>query len=136
MEENSLEVPSEINNDPWDLAYVQPALRATPKARPEQPFPPAQLSKMESFFGSDIDQHGTVKLNQLGHIDRAAIDEYWQEQIQRAPKQNILSILIGEGCGSLRIGVTQKQTHKNQKANEATNELGEVEVIPERGFLV
>lgn len=31
--------------DPFENAYVQPALRANPRARPEQPFPPAQLGR-------------------------------------------------------------------------------------------
>lgn len=31
--------------DPFRKAYLQPALRANPKARPEQPFPPAQLGR-------------------------------------------------------------------------------------------
>ena len=126
-------------NDPWDLAYVQPALRANPKARPEQPFPPGQLGKVESFFqrNSDMDQHGTVKLNRLGHTDRALIDDYWEEQIKKCGNQNIVNVLIGEDCGALRIGATHKQVRKSPKVNDTTNEvIGEVEVIPDKGYMV
>jgi hypothetical protein len=38
------------NFDPFRKAYQQPALRANPRARPEQPFPAAQLGR-ESMMG-------------------------------------------------------------------------------------
>ncbi|KAL7550548.1 hypothetical protein ACHAWF_013768 [Thalassiosira exigua] len=31
-------------DDPFELAYVQPVIRASPHARPEQPFPPPPRS--------------------------------------------------------------------------------------------
>ena len=40
--------------DPFEHAYVQPALRATSRARPEQPFPPAQLGREEKFLGYKV----------------------------------------------------------------------------------
>ena len=32
-------------DDPFELAYVQPVIRASPHARPEQPFPPVSLRR-------------------------------------------------------------------------------------------
>jgi len=37
--------------DPFKKAYMQPALRANPRARPEQPFPPAQLGRATGAGG-------------------------------------------------------------------------------------
>eukprot|EP00985_Skeletonema_marinoi_P035376 scaffold46383_cov270-Skeletonema_marinoi.AAC.1 len=40
------------DSDPFELAYVQPVIRANPHARPEQPFPPAQLGREEVLLGN------------------------------------------------------------------------------------
>lgn len=129
------------NEDPWDKAYMQPALRACPRARPEQPFPPAQLGKVESLFTCDkADRTGTVKLNKLGHSERVAINEFWKEQVLKAGKQNLLSVLIGDECGTLRIGI-QSYSESTKKRRENSSELnsfepGDVEVIPGVGVMV
>ena len=58
--------------DPFRKAYLQPALRANPKARPEQPFPPAQLGRENVFWGSG-GGGGIVKAGgSLGPIDPAS----------------------------------------------------------------
>jgi len=120
---------------------MQPALRACPKARPEQPFPPAQLGKVESLFTCDrADRTGTVKLNKLGHSERVAINEFWKEQVLKAGKQNLLSVLIGDECGTLRIGI-QSYSESTKKRRENSSELnsfepGDVEVIPGVGVMV
>jgi hypothetical protein len=99
--------------DPFDQAYLQPALRANPRARPEQPFPPAQLDREEALFrhpsiasgGSDLlDSGATVRLKSLNQQDRRLVNRWWNDQLQRAGPQNIISILVGEECGNLTIG--------------------------------
>eukprot|EP00814_Leptocylindrus_danicus_P006342 CAMPEP_0116008806 /NCGR_PEP_ID=MMETSP0321-20121206/3071_1 /TAXON_ID=163516 /ORGANISM="Leptocylindrus danicus var. danicus, Strain B650" /LENGTH=846 /DNA_ID=CAMNT_0003477677 /DNA_START=349 /DNA_END=2889 /DNA_ORIENTATION=- len=116
-------------DDPWDLAYVQPALRATSKAKPEQPFPPAQLGRAETFLsGTDDDQHGTVRLNSLSHKDRVIIDGWWNEQIRNAGKQKIFNVLIGEESGTLRVG---------RSSNRRMSEMESVaNANAERGIMV
>lgn len=49
------------NFDPFRKAYQQPALRANPRARPEQPFPAAQLGRetMMGRFGGGSLSTGT-----------------------------------------------------------------------------
>merc|ERR1712238_182425 len=74
--------------DPFEQAYLQPALRANPRARPEQPFPPKQLGREEIFLGqfqmkgnsgslvSDedvLDSKATVRLKNLNREDRNLI---------------------------------------------------------------
>jgi len=39
------------NFDPYEHAYCQPALRASPFAKPEQPFPPGKLGKDDVLPG-------------------------------------------------------------------------------------
>lgn len=127
------------NFDPWQFAYIQPALRANPIARPEQPFPPAQLGKIESFYSNeDLDKHGTVKLNRLGHADRQTIDDYWKAQLEKAGPQNLFAILIGEESGTLRIGNTTK---KRRNDNHIDHRNEEVEIVSDHmktssGYLV
>jgi Calcium-dependent channel, 7TM region, putative phosphate len=100
--------------DPFEKAYVQPALRANPRARPEQPFPVAQLGPDDSFYkrgsseststdGSWHDSRATVRLKSMNQQDRRLINGWWNDQIQRAGDQNIFAILIGEECGTLTI---------------------------------
>jgi hypothetical protein len=113
--------------DPFRKAYLQPALRANPKARPEQPFPPAQLGRETAMSrggvgaGADLappshelraddsadddwqDSGATVRLKSLNQQDRRLINRWWNEQLERAGDQNVFAILIGEECGTLTL---------------------------------
>ena len=99
------------NYDPFRKAYLQPALRANPNARPEQPFPPAQLGREETFFAKDSDDsmqglqdsHATVRLVNMDQNDRRVINRWWTDQFQRAGKQNFFNVLFGEECGTLTL---------------------------------
>ena len=102
--------------DPFEQAYLQPALRSHARARPEQPFPPAQLGREEVFLGKNAigeslgvigeeaicDVSATVRLRCLNQQDRKAIDEWWRYQMRSAGKQNKLRVLIGEESGTLQ----------------------------------
>ena len=118
--------------DPFENAYVQPALRANPRARPEQPFPPAQLGR-EDFSSSinqtvaavsaglgganiggepqvvqhpeliKLDSGARVRLKGLHQLDRRNLNIWWNDQLQKCGDQNILRILMGEECGKLKI---------------------------------
>jgi len=110
--------------DPFEQAYLQPALRANPRARPEQPFPPAQLGREDILFGrktstsnknnnysglpdeddSMLDSGATVRLKSMSQQDRKLTNRWWDDQIQRCGDQNVFSILIGEECGTLTLG--------------------------------
>jgi hypothetical protein len=101
-------------HDPYRKAYLQPALRANPRARPEQPFPPAQLGRAETFFGTDNgmsqsmdsdvqDCNATVRLKSLNQHDRRLVDRWWNDQLQRCGDQNLFPLLIGEECGALTL---------------------------------
>jgi hypothetical protein len=100
-------------HDPFRKAYIQPALRANPRARPEQPFPVAQLgpeeimkrtsSESSSTDGGWQDSRATVRLKSMNQHDRKLIDRWWNDQLQHAGEQNVWSILIGEECGTLTI---------------------------------
>jgi hypothetical protein len=101
-------------HDPYDLAYLQPVLRANPHARPEQPFPPAQLGSEQTLVGrqtttiseesSLIDCTATVRLKSLNQQDRRSINKWWNDQLKRAGPQNNGAILIGAECGTLTAG--------------------------------
>jgi len=101
--------------DPYEHAYCQPALRANPYARPEQPFPPAQLGKEEaSKHGCESptidgmesigDDKATVRLKSLNQQDRAILNQWWEQQLKASEPHDFLQILIGEESGSLRLG--------------------------------
>jgi len=96
--------------DPFKRAYLQPALRANPRARPEQPFPPNQLGREEVLqqpAGDDQLLHSsgaTVRLKGMNQLNRRLVNRWWNDQLQCCGDQNILNILIGEECGSLTIG--------------------------------
>jgi hypothetical protein len=99
--------------DPFKEAYLQPALRANPRAKPEQPFPPAQLGREETFFGSSsayageddlLDSDGWVRLKSMNQQDRRLINRWWKDQLQRCGEQNFFAVLTGEECGTLTIG--------------------------------
>ena len=107
------------SHDPFRMAYIQPALRANPRARPEQPFPVAQLGPEDSLLmsrrGSESnetvstgdggwhDSSATVRLKSMNQHDRRLIDRWWNDQLQRAGEQDVFFILIGEECGTLTI---------------------------------
>jgi hypothetical protein len=96
--------------DPFKRAYVQPALRANPRARPEQPFPPSQLGRLEVLHKPSEDDQllydsgATVRLKGMDQQNRRLVNRWWDDQLQRCGDQNILRVLIGEECGSLTIG--------------------------------
>mmetsp|Transcript_3109 Transcript_3109/g.5787 ORF Transcript_3109/g.5787 Transcript_3109/m.5787 type:complete len:1064 (-) Transcript_3109:263-3454(-) len=99
--------------DPFEHAYCQPALRANPVARPEQPFPPGQLGtdeflSCENFEGlkeGDLcDDKATVRLKSLNHRDRKILNHWWSSQMQAAGQQKLLSVLVGNESGTLRLG--------------------------------
>ncbi|KAG7344178.1 protein of unknown function DUF221-domain containing protein [Nitzschia inconspicua] len=106
-------------HDPFEQAYLQPALRANPRAKPEQPFPPAQLGREDALFGqpntpiniisdpSDdpiLDSSATVRLKSMSQQDRKLTNRWWEDQMQRCGEQNFFSVLMGEECGTLTIG--------------------------------
>ena len=112
-------------NDPFELAYVQPVIRASPHARPEQPFPPAQLGREEvllsntvgSTVGSAVgvvgsavgvvgeeevfDDSATVRVQHHNQHDRRLLNKWWKDQMKRHEKQRLFHVLIGEECGTL-----------------------------------
>ena len=109
--------------DPFEQAYVQPALRANPRAKPEQPFPAAQLGREDVLFGrqssnnknnsssclpdvddSMLDSGATVRLKSMSQQDRKLTNRWWDDQMQRCGDQNFFSILMGEECGTLTLG--------------------------------
>jgi hypothetical protein len=101
------------SHDPFKRAYIQPALRANPRARPEQPFPPNQLGREEVLMGhtnaSVLDDEwsgsgATVRLKGMNQHDRRLVNRWWNDQLQRCGEQQLLPILIGEECGKLTIG--------------------------------
>jgi hypothetical protein len=106
-------------HDPFEQAYLQPALRANPRAKPEQPFPPAQLGREDALFGQHttgsnilsestdkitLDSSATVRLKSMSQQDRKLTNRWWEDQMQRCGDQNVFSILMGEECGTLTIG--------------------------------
>jgi hypothetical protein len=101
------------SHDPFKRAYTQPALRASPRARPEQPFPPNQLGREEFLLGGsgsiamDDELSGsgaTVRLKGMNQQDRRLLNRWWNDQLQAAGDQPVVNILIGEECGTLTIG--------------------------------
>ena len=97
--------------DPFERAYMQPALRAHPRARPEQPFPPAQLGREDALFTASMDSESqyfdsgaTVRLRAMNQQDRRLVNRWWSDQLQQAGDQNLISVLIGEECGTLTLG--------------------------------
>lgn len=99
------------HHDPFKRAYTQPSLRANPRARPEQPFPPSQLGREEvlrSAASLSVDDEligsgATVRLKSMNQQDRRLVNRWWNDQFQRCGDQPLLSILIGEECGKLTL---------------------------------
>jgi hypothetical protein len=115
--------------DPFEQAYLQPVLRANPRAKPEQPFPPAQLGREETLFGghasastpgeSDLlDSGGTVRLKSLNQQDRRLVNRWWNDQLQRAGPQNVVNILMGAECGTLTIGRRANLVESNRPLSD------------------
>lgn len=116
FQENTLyddrELGTEVGGlDPFERAYMQPALRANARARPEQPFPPAQLGREDALFTSSMDSEtqyldsgATVRLRSMNQQDRRLVNRWWNDQLQQAGDQNFVSILVGEECGTLTLG--------------------------------
>jgi hypothetical protein len=108
-------------HDPFRKAYLQPALRANPRARPEQPFPPAQLGPEGSLLPDSVDDckeglfqdsGATVSLKSMNQQDRKLVNRWWEDQFQQAGEQNTIGILIGEECGTLTLsGLTSPYQH-------------------------
>jgi len=106
-------------NDPFELAYVQPVIRASPYARPEQPFPPAQLgrdaaihgnSSMNSMAGSTAgvivedeiyDDTASVRVQHHNQNDRRRLNQWWTDQMARYENERLFYIVIGEECGTM-----------------------------------
>ena len=112
-------------NDPFELAYVQPVIRASPHARPEQPFPPAQLGREEVLFGSTAgnaigstvgvigedevdDDSATVRVQHHNQHDRRLLNKWWKDKMKRHEKQRMFHLLIGEECGTLTCDTDSK----------------------------
>jgi len=113
--------------DPFLNAYRQPALRANPRARPEQPFPPGQLGREDvimnrggerpstaetggasgkvSFIEEAGNSKATVRLKSLNQRDRNMVDHWWAQQLAASGEQDFVSVLVGEEGGSLRLGI-------------------------------
>jgi hypothetical protein len=106
-------------HDPFEQAYLQPALRANPRAKPEQPFPPAQLGREDVLFGQQqhssgvnvsgssdgmLDSGATVRLKSMSQQDRKLTNRWWEDQIQSCGEQDLFSVLVGEECGTLTLG--------------------------------
>ncbi|GAX17722.1 hypothetical protein FisN_24Hh213 [Fistulifera solaris] len=99
-------------HDPFRNAYLQPCLRSNPRARPEQPFPPAQLGSPDGAPTETISDDGeivyhdsgaTVRLKSMNQQERKLINRWWDDQLQSAGPQNLFWILAGEECGTLTL---------------------------------
>lgn len=121
------------NLDPFKYAYVQPALRANPRAKPEQPFPPGQLGREEVLMnntparsslgvvGSDVDYchaGATVRFKSLNQQDRRLLNRWWNDQLQSCGEQNVLRVLIGEESGTLMLGRTANLVEMTNRSKE------------------
>jgi len=112
-------------NDPFELAYVQPVIRASPQARPEQPFPPAQLGREEVLLGNTLgntigstvgvigedevyDDTATVRVQHHNQHDRRLLNKWWIDKLKRHEKQRLFYLLIGEECGTLTCDTDSK----------------------------
>jgi hypothetical protein len=100
--------------DPFEYAYVQPVIRANPNARPEQPFPPAQLGREEVLLGTNAgstvgvigeesvyDESATVRVKYHNQQERRLLNRWWKDQLKRHGQQRLFYILIGEESGTL-----------------------------------
>lgn len=113
------------DNDPFELAYVQPVIRASPHARPEQPFPPAQLGREEVLLGGNVgstigsnvgvigedevyDDTATVRVQHHNQHERRLLNKWWKDQMKQHENQRLFHVLIGEECGTLTCDTDPK----------------------------
>jgi len=113
------------DSDPFELAYVQPVIRANPHARPEQPFPPAQLGRKEVLFGNSsvgstvgvideddaYDDSATVRVKYHNQHNRRQLNKWWKEQLEIHKRQRLFYVLIGEESGTLTWDNRQQRVH-------------------------
>ncbi len=115
------------DSDPFELAYVQPVIRANPHARPEQPFPPAQLGREEVLLGNynnpagstvgvigeddAYDDSATVKVKYHNQYNRRQLNKWWIEQLKIHKHQRLFHVLIGEECGTLTWDNRSQRVH-------------------------
>lgn len=116
------------DSDPFELAYVQPVIRANPHARPEQPFPPAQLGREEVLLGNynnnaagstvgvigeddAYDDSATVKVKYHNQYNRRQLNKWWIEQLKIHKHQRLFHVLIGEECGTLTWDNRPQRVH-------------------------
>jgi hypothetical protein len=112
--------------DPFKYAYIQPALRANPRAKPEQPFPPGQLGREEVLMGHSSSRSddeythagATVRLKSLHQQDRRLVNRWWNDQLQSCGEQNLLGVLIGEESGTLMLGRTANLVEMSTSTKE------------------
>ena len=112
-------------SDPFELAYLQPVIRASPHARPEQPFPPAQLGKEEVLLGNTTgsavgstmgtigedeayDDSATVRVQHHNQQNRRELNKWWINKMKQHEKQRMLHLLIGEECGTVTFDSDSK----------------------------
>ena len=115
------------DNDPFELAYVQPVIRANPNARPEQPFPPAQLGREEVLLGNTgsavgstvgvideddaYDDSATVRVKHHNQYNRKLLNKWWAEQLNIHKHQRLFHVLIGEESGTLTWDSRPQRVH-------------------------
>ncbi len=114
------------DSDPFELAYVQPVIRANPHARPEQPFPPAQLGREEVLLGNSssvgstagvigeddaYDDSATVRVKYHDQYNRRLLNKWWAEQLQIHKHQRLFHVLIGEESGTLTWDNRSQRVH-------------------------
>jgi len=113
------------DSDPFELAYVQPVIRANPHARPEQPFPPAQLGREEVLLGSSsvgstvgvigeddaYDDSATVRVKYHDQYNRRLLNKWWAEQLQIHKHQRLFHVLTGEESGTLTWDNRSQRVH-------------------------
>ena len=128
----------------FDTAYLQPALRANPKALPEAVFPPDSLNiKPSDFSSSDRDDGesrdddfllfqpsnistGTVRTC-CHYIDREIeIKEAWTVALEESGNDSLLKLVLGLEAGFLRSPVLEQreeggQTEAESLAGASTN---------------
>ena len=113
------------DSDPFELAYVQPVIRANPHARPEQPFPPAQLGREEVLLGNSAagstvgvideddsyDESATVRVKYHDQYNRRQLNKWWIEQLKVHKHHRLFHVLIGEESGDLTWDHKAKRVH-------------------------
>ena len=113
------------DSDPFELAYVQPVIRANPHARPEQPFPPEQLGREDILLGNSAagstvgvigeddayDDSATVRVKNHNQYNRRLLNKWWAEQLKIHEHQRLFNVLIGEESGTLTWDNRPQRVH-------------------------